>query len=746
MGALALVVRGTSGSRSQIRAIGVSRGGAIGIGGAGQMDVEFCDVDRMDFEPNVSGATFVWRALSSVFTNCGRIGDTNNYAHPAAIFDFLDSSFTAPRLPNAAGSAFGLLRSVAAPLTTGRWRFTGARIEGNLQALGAGGPQLLGLELSDVVIRSSGNGSIAPLYITGGCSVWTNVLILGDTTASPANGLPSGVPGSGVFTNTVAIRRGAIANPHWVASEVQADLLVDGFVAWTDDPVAGNGDAFQTNGSPSAVATVTMRNSMGLPAGTGLNASASGSLFSAVSMGNTNMRVVAENNTAFAKDTSVWLSENFSPVAGALRTRNNVLWSAAAGAGASISHGHFGTGTPAAGYIINNDFNCEFTLSTPRFAGTLDAGSFASPATPVATVTVDPQFVANTRNPLTFGQSLDGSITAITTVVDRMMNRTAGYTVSAMLAWIRAGFVPTNIALNAAQDGGWMGAVAGAVTPTVANIAPTSGPVGTQVTFTGTLLTGTSVANVNGTAMTGIINDSATQIRATVGAASTTGVTGLTASAGSVTGGPVFTVTATLVQNGFRIVPGSLPVSPVVGVPYTFQVEAIDTTQGNARVTTFNAASIVMGISVALPDGLVIFSGDGDEPMVNGLTSFTLTFTNAGPVGAPTIASFTPDNGAPGTVVTLTGTNFTVGSTFRLNASPLSVTILSLTSATVTIPGGASTGRFTAANGAGSGMSATNFTVPAPSYPPVTLGAGLGGRSRGRVFINDPPRPRRRNP
>jgi hypothetical protein len=87
-------------------------------------------------------------------------------------------------------------------------------------------------------------------------------------------------------------------------------------------------------------------------------------------------------------------------------------------------------------------------------------------------------------------------------------------------------------------------------------------------------------------------------------------------------------VTVPLVQDDFRIVPGSLPAEPVVGTPYTFQVEAIDTTQGNARVTTFQSASVAVGIDVELPDGLVVFSGDFDEPMVDGLASFTLTFTN----------------------------------------------------------------------------------------------------------------------
>jgi hypothetical protein len=110
------------------------------------------------------------------------------------------------------------------------------------------------------------------------------------------------------------------------------------------------------------------------------------------------------------------------------------------------------------------------------------------------------------------------------------------------------------------------------------------------------------------------------------------------------------------VQDDFRIVPGSLPAEPVVGTPYTFQVEAIDTTQGNARVTSFNAASVIVGISVALPDGLVVVSGDIDEPMVSGLATFTLTFG----VPTPTIISIAPTSGSATNTIVITGTNFIV--------------------------------------------------------------------------------------
>jgi hypothetical protein len=159
--------------------------------------------------------------------------------------------------------------------------------------------------------------------------------------------------------------------------------------------------------------------------------------------------------------------------------------------------------------------------------------------------------------------------------------------------------------------------------PTVSSISPTSGPVGTQVTFTGTNLGGTSLANVNGTAMTGILNDSATQVRATVGAGSTTGATGLTATGGSVTGGPTFTVTTPPpTRTGFRVVSGypalgSIPINAVLTPPLVLQATAagpVDTTDGDGTTVTIGidivltGAEVVSGGTAVQSGGLVTFS------------------------------------------------------------------------------------------------------------------------------------------
>lgn len=80
--------------------------------------------------------------------------------------------------------------------------------------------------------------------------------------------------------------------------------------------------------------------------------------------------------------------------------------------------------------------------------------------------------------------------------------------------------------------------------PAIGGIAPTSGPVGTQVTITGTNLTGTTgVTHGPTVAMTGVIVDLATQVRATIAAGSpASGTVRLTTPAGTAIG-PVFTIT-----------------------------------------------------------------------------------------------------------------------------------------------------------------------------------------------------------
>ncbi len=94
----------------------------------------------------------------------------------------------------------------------------------------------------------------------------------------------------------------------------------------------------------------------------------------------------------------------------------------------------------------------------------------------------------------------------------------------------------------------------------------------------------------------------------------------------------------------------------------------------------------------------------------------------------PTISSFSPTSGPAGTIVTLTGTNFTGASqvTFYWNVSTTNFTVNSPTQITVTVPSGVSTGKIGVTTPGGTTNSYTNFT-PAPTFSGFAPTSGAVG-------------------
>jgi hypothetical protein len=86
--------------------------------------------------------------------------------------------------------------------------------------------------------------------------------------------------------------------------------------------------------------------------------------------------------------------------------------------------------------------------------------------------------------------------------------------------------------------------------------------------------------------------------------------------------------------------------------------------------------------------------------------------TTSTPPQTPVITSFAPTSGAPGTQVTITGSNFTGVTNVAFNGTAAAtLTVDSNTQIRATVPAGAATGKITVTNSAGSAQSATNFTV-----------------------------------
>ncbi len=91
--------------------------------------------------------------------------------------------------------------------------------------------------------------------------------------------------------------------------------------------------------------------------------------------------------------------------------------------------------------------------------------------------------------------------------------------------------------------------------------------------------------------------------------------------------------------------------------------------------------------------------------------------TTTPPTPAPTIASFTPNSGAVGTTVTITGTNLGSATAVKFNGTTATVTANSATSITVTVPAGATDGTITVTTAGGTATSAASYDVTVVVVP-----------------------------
>ncbi|WP_242926236.1 IPT/TIG domain-containing protein, partial [Pontibacter vulgaris] len=187
--------------------------------------------------------------------------------------------------------------------------------------------------------------------------------------------------------------------------------------------------------------------------------------------------------------------------------------------------------------------------------------------------------------------------------------------------------------------------------PTITSFTPASGPVGTVVTVTGSNFTGATqvyVGNGMATAFT-VVSD--TELKVTVPALASTGRIVVRTSNGQVTSSGTYSVTGAPVITSFT--PASGPVGTVVTVTGRHFTGATQVYVGNGMATAFTVVSDtelkVTVPALASTGAIRVITNKGQ---VIGSGRYTVT-------GAPTITSFTPASGPVGTVVTVTGSNFT---------------------------------------------------------------------------------------
>ncbi|MBC7882256.1 MAG: IPT/TIG domain-containing protein [Anaerolineae bacterium] len=247
-------------------------------------------------------------------------------------------------------------------------------------------------------------------------------------------------------------------------------------------------------------------------------------------------------------------------------------------------------------------------------------------------------------------------------------------------------------------------------TPTITSFSPTSGPIGTQVLISGNNFTGATAVKFNGTNAPAFTVNSDIQISVTVPSGATTGKISIDTPTGTATSQTDFTVSATgaPIITSFSPQSGS-PASTVTLTGSNFTGTTLVQFNGVSAGFTVNSAT---QITTTVPNGsttglisVTNASGTGTSP-----GSFVVTNPTPG------VTSFTPTSGPTGTLVTITGSNFTNATDVLFNgASATSYSVVNITQITATVPTTATTGPIGVVNANGTGTSATNFTVTASS-------------------------------
>lgn len=250
--------------------------------------------------------------------------------------------------------------------------------------------------------------------------------------------------------------------------------------------------------------------------------------------------------------------------------------------------------------------------------------------------------------------------------------------------------------------------------PAITDFSPKSVHSGQTVTLTGTHFTGTTAVKFNGTSADFTI-DSDTAITATVPSGVTTGKITVTSPGG----------TAESATN-YSVIPFISSFAPTGGIAGNDVVisgsnfDGVTAVKFNGTPAFFRLDSET-SISTIVPNGA---STGAITLTYAGGTAFSESmFTVYQPI---TITAFTPTIGDAGCTVNITGTNFIGASNVTFNGKSAFFSVNNATSITTVVPSGATTGKITVTNPAGSTASTGNFTVYIPTTLEVTVTPGTG--------------------
>ena len=270
--------------------------------------------------------------------------------------------------------------------------------------------------------------------------------------------------------------------------------------------------------------------------------------------------------------------------------------------------------------------------------------------------------------------------------------------------------------------------------PTITSLSPASvaagsGPV--VITITGTGFLPTSTVTFDGVSLP-VTYTSATQLSISLSTGAVTGtypvIVTNPAPGGGASAAFSFTVTPA------ATITSLLPNTKVAGsASFTLTVNGTNFVSGS--VVTFNGVVLtttyvsVTQLTASVPASAVATVGTFNVTVTNPASSVSApsTFTVTAP--APTITSFTPTAGGPGTVVTVTGTNLTGATPIRIGSFNVPVfTVVNATTITFMVPSGTGSvsGLITVVTPGGTATSATPFnlvsaTLAAQALPGLTV-------------------------
>lgn len=242
--------------------------------------------------------------------------------------------------------------------------------------------------------------------------------------------------------------------------------------------------------------------------------------------------------------------------------------------------------------------------------------------------------------------------------------------------------------------------------PAITSVSPATAAVGADVTITGTQLAGATEVRF-GSAVAQFTVVSGAQINTKVPSAAASGPITVVTSGGTGTSATTFAIQPTLTQ----FAPATGEADARITLTGSGFIGALEVTIGG--VLTFFSIDSPTQITVLVPPdaqtGRIVVSVPSTAPPAPGGPSATASSASTFAV-LPRITGFTPTSGPPGTVVTITGSNFRGATGVTLGPAGAPFNVISPMLITATVPPVANTGLISVRTPSGQSVSTATFT------------------------------------